>query len=75
MNEQLQRESHGDSSDLISRQDAIDAIRDLARDHFSVFDESYEFFIDALLKVDSAIKGLPSAQPTNISRTMGKNYD
>ena len=50
-------------SDLIDRQAAIDALRNLARDYFSVFDERYNVFLDTLCKADKAIRALPSVQP------------
>lgn len=50
-------------NDMIYRQEALDTLRKLARNYFSVYDKRYTIFLEALLKVDEAIRELPSAEP------------
>lgn len=49
------------SDDLISRQAAIDALAELARDRFTLQDV-YQVYLDALKDADMRIRQLPSAQ-------------
>lgn len=48
-------------NDLISRQAAIDALKQLAHDKFSI-DDLYQFYLSALLDADEAIRNIPSAE-------------
>lgn len=48
-------------SDLISRQAAIDALAELARDRFTLQD-LYQVYLDALKDADMRIRQMPSAQ-------------
>ena len=50
-------------NDLISRQDAIDAMNKRARDTFTLA-SGYQYYLGALHDVADDIKKLPSAQPT-----------
>ena len=48
-------------NDIISRQAAIDALAELARDRFTVQDV-YQVYLDALKDADMRIRQLPTAQ-------------
>lgn len=52
-------------SDLIRRDDAIEALAELARERFTIQDY-FQIYLDALTAADIKIRQLPSAQPERI---------